>query len=86
MNPLFLIHLLLQTYALIIITVCIMDYFLIDQDNAVVKFIKSITEPVLYYVRKYIISEFGGFDLAPFVVLIVIQIIDFKILEILSAH
>ncbi|MDO9566429.1 MAG: YggT family protein [Candidatus Desulfaltia sp.] len=43
-----------------------------DPYNPIVRFIHNTTEPVLYRVRQFIPFNFGGFDLSPIVVFLVI--------------
>ncbi len=43
-----------------------------DPYNPIVRFIHNVTEPVLYQIRRRIPLNFGGIDLSPIVVFLII--------------
>jgi YggT family protein len=43
-----------------------------DPYNPIVRFIHNVTEPVLYQIRKRLPVNFGGIDLSPLIVFLII--------------
>ncbi|MCG6905511.1 MAG: YggT family protein [Desulfobacteraceae bacterium] len=43
-----------------------------DPYNPIVRFINSVTEPVLYQIRRRLPVSFGGLDLSPIIVFLVV--------------
>jgi YggT family protein len=43
-----------------------------DPYNPIVRFLRKATEPVFYQIRKHLPVTFGGMDLSPIVVFLVI--------------
>ncbi len=70
-----------------IIAVCVFSvlasFGVLDTRNRIVwtigDFLARVTEPVLRPIRR-ILPNFGGIDLSPFVVLILIQVVAFRLL------
>lgn len=56
----------------IVIARAVLSWVNPDPYNPIVRFIHNTTEPVLYRVRQFIPFNFGGFDLSPIVVFLVI--------------
>jgi len=65
----------LDIYMWIIIAGAVLSWVNPDPHNPVVKFINNVTEPVFYQIRKRLPVVFGGFDLSPILVILVIQFI-----------
>ncbi len=63
---------LLSLYMWIIIFRAIMSWVSIDPYNPVVKFLISVTEPVLYPIRSRMPGTLGGVDLSPMIVVVAI--------------
>jgi YggT family protein len=47
-----------------------------DPYNPIVRFINSVTEPMLYQVRKRIPLQYGGIDLSPIIVILAIVFLE----------
>ncbi len=62
----------LTTYMWVIIARAILSWVNPDPYNPIVRFLYSITEPVLYAIRRRIPSFFGGIDFSPMIVILVL--------------
>lgn len=65
---------LIDLYSLILFASVILSWVRPDPDNAIVRVIHQLTEPVLSRVRQ-ILPSAGGFDFSPMVVLIGLQLL-----------
>ena len=59
-------------YMWIIIIRAVLSWVSPDPYNPIVRFINNVTEPVLYQIRRRLPVSFGGIDLSPVVVLLII--------------
>lgn len=66
----------LTIYMWIIIAGAVLSWVNPDPYNPIVRFINTATEPVLYQIRKRLPVNFGGIDLSPIVVLMVIMFLQ----------
>ena len=66
------IDMLLTAYTWIIIAQAIMSWVRPDPYNSIVRFLFTVTEPVLRPIRRRLPVSFGGFDFSPIIVLLVI--------------
>ncbi|HEX9910223.1 MAG TPA: YggT family protein [Desulfatiglandales bacterium] len=62
----------LSLYMYIIIARAIISWVNPDPYNPIVRFLNSITEPVLFRIRKKLPLFFGGIDFSPIVVILAI--------------
>ncbi len=62
----------LVAYMWVIIARAVLSWVNPDPYNQIVRIIHNITEPVLYQIRSRIPVNFGGIDLSPIVVFLVI--------------
>ncbi|MDY6831822.1 MAG: YggT family protein [Thermodesulfobacteriota bacterium] len=60
----------LTLYMYVIIAQAVLSWVSPDPYNPIVRFIHSLTEPVLYRVRRLLPTVFGGFDFSPIVVIL----------------
>jgi YggT family protein len=60
------------TYMWIIIARAILSWVNPDPYNPIVRFLYSITEPVLYAIRRRIPAFFGGIDFSPMIVILIL--------------
>jgi YggT family protein len=65
---------LIDVYSLILFASVILSWVRLDPDNAIVRVIHQLTEPVLSRVRQ-ILPSMGGFDLSPMLVLLALQLL-----------
>jgi YggT family protein len=66
----------LTIYMWIIIAGAVLSWVNPDPYNPIVRFINTATEPVLYQIRKRLPVNFGGIDISPIVVLMVIMFLQ----------
>ncbi len=62
----------LWLYMWIIIIRAVLSWVSPDPYNPIVRFIHNITEPVLYQLRRRLPLSFGGIDLSPVIVILII--------------
>ncbi len=62
----------LWLYMWIIIIRAVLSWVSPDPYNPIVRFIHNITEPVLYQIRRRLPVSFGGIDLSPVIVILII--------------
>ena len=58
----------LNLYMWVVVARAILSWVNPDPYNAIVRFINSVTEPVLSQIRSRIPSSFGGIDFSPIIV------------------
>jgi YggT family protein len=66
----------LSLYMYIIIARALISWVNLDPYNPIVRFLNSITEPVLYRIRKRLPLAFGSMDFSPIIVILVIIFIQ----------
>jgi YggT family protein len=72
-----LLQVVLNIYWWIVIISALLTWVNPDPYNPIVRFLRSVTDPVYYYVRRYLPFVYvGGFDLSPIVVLLGITFIQ----------
>ena len=62
----------LNLYMWIIIAQAVISWVNADPYNPIVRFLHSVTEPVLYNIRRLIPVYFGGLDFSPIIAILVI--------------
>ena len=62
----------LTIYLWIVVARAILSWVSPDPYNPIVRFIHNITEPVLHQIRKRLPVHFGGIDLSPIIVFLII--------------
>jgi YggT family protein len=62
----------LSLYMWIIIAQAVISWVNPDPYNPIVRFLHSVTEPVLYNIRRMIPVYFGGLDFSPIIVILAI--------------
>jgi len=62
----------LRLYMWIIIARAIISWVNPDPYNPIVRFLYSVTEPVLYNIRRRVPVYFGGIDFSPIIVILVL--------------
>jgi YggT family protein len=65
---------LIDLYSLVLLASVILSWVRLDPDNAIVRVVHQLTEPVLSRVRQ-ILPAAGGFDFSPMVVLLGLQLL-----------
>jgi YggT family protein len=62
----------LTLYMWIVIARAVISWVNPDPYNPVVKFLHSVTEPVMYNIRRWIPVYYGGIDFSPIIVILAI--------------
>jgi len=70
------LHMVINVYIWIIIIASLLTWVRPDPFNPIVQTLNRLTEPVFIAVRKRIRTYFGGIDLAPVIILLILQFID----------
>ena len=70
------LHLLLSFYMWLIIGRAILSWVSPDPHNPIVRFLYSVTEPVLYLVRRRLPVSLGAMDFSPMIVILFIYFLD----------
>ena len=74
----------LLVFMWIVIARAILSWVNPDPYNPIVRFIHNVTEPVLYQIRTKIPINFGGIDLSPILVILVVYFLrDFVVKSLL---
>ena len=66
---------LINIYIWIIIINALLSFVNPDPYNPIVQFLNRITQPAYNLVRKFIPTTFNGLDLAPLIIIIVLQVL-----------
>jgi YggT family protein len=70
------LHIILNLYLWLVIARAILSWVNPDPYNAIVRFLYSVTEPVLYAIRRRVPVFFGGIDFSPMIVILAIYFLD----------
>ena len=72
----------LTIYFYIVIASAIISWVSPDPYNPIVRFLRTVTEPAYFYIRKYIpFVRVGGLDLSPIVLIMLIEFLKFAIVR-----
>ena len=71
----------LSLYMWVIIARAVISWVSPDPYNPIVRFLNSITEPLLFRVRRLIPAYFGGFDFSPVLVILGIIFIQSFVIQ-----
>ena len=72
----------LTVYTWILIIAVLLSWVQPDPYNPIVRFLRAVTEPVLYWVRRKLpFLVVGGMDLTPIVVIFAIQFLKFAVVN-----
>ena len=73
----------LNLYMWIVIIAALITWVQPNPHNPIVRFLWNVTEPVYRVIRRYIPTTFGGFDIAPLLLILIIQFLQIFIKNIL---
>jgi YggT family protein len=62
----------LMAYMWIVIARAVLSWVSPDPYNPIVRFIHTVTEPVLYRIRSLLPLNFGGIDITPVIVILIV--------------
>lgn len=78
----YVVDMLLSVYSFIVVAVCLLSFVNPDPYNPIVRLLRSLTEPVLWRIRKLMPFVYrGGLDFSPVVLLILIQLIKMVVIK-----
>ncbi|MFH1036339.1 MAG: YggT family protein [Pseudomonadota bacterium] len=63
---------LMDVYTWVVIASAVITWVSPDPGNPIVRFLRGVTEPVFYRIRKLVPTNFGGLDIAPLLLLLAI--------------
>lgn len=75
------LHLILTGYMWVIIISALISWVRPDPYNKIVQALYRLTEPVYAKIRSIVPTTFGGIDIAPIIVILVIQFLDLFIVR-----
>ncbi len=70
------LNMVISLYIWIVIISALISWVRPDPYNPIVQFLYKATEPVYVLMRRYIPTNFGGFDVAPLILLLLLQFIQ----------
>ena len=73
----------LNLYMWVVIIAALITWVQPNPYNPIVRFLSNVTEPVYRVIRRYIPTTFGGFDIAPILLILAIQFLQILIKNIL---
>jgi YggT family protein len=77
------VNLVFQIYIFIVIARALVSWVNPDPYNPIVRFLYNVTEPVLARLRRILPLQFGGFDLSPIVLLVLLSVVEQLLLKII---
>lgn len=80
------LHFILTIYIWVVIIAAICSLVQANPYNKIVQFLYTITEPLYAQIRRIVPTVFGGIDIAPFIVIIVLKFIDLFFVRILHNY
>ncbi len=75
----------IDVYIWVVIISALLSFVNPDPHNPIVQFLYKITNPAYKLVRKFIKTNFNGLDLAPLIIIIILQILVVLLSSILNA-
>ena len=70
------LHYVLNFYMWVVVARAVLSWVNPDPYNPIVRFLASVTDPVLYAIRRRIPLFFGGIDFTPMLVILAIVFLD----------
>ncbi|HAD04976.1 MAG: hypothetical protein A2091_05070 [Desulfuromonadales bacterium GWD2_61_12] len=80
------VNLVFQIYIFIVVARALISWVNADPYNPIVRFLYNATEPVLYRLRRLLPLEFGGMDLSPIALLLLLTILRRVLLMLLGQY
>lgn len=79
------VHSLMTVYIWIVIIGALLTWVRPDPYNPIVQIIYRLTEPAYRLVRRVMPTVFNGLDLAPLIIIILLQVIDVILVNLINA-
>ena len=76
---------LIEVYIWVVIIAALLSFVNPDPYNPVVQFLHRVTQPAYRFVRRFIRTDFNGLDLAPLIIIIVLQVVLVLLSALLNA-
>ena len=73
------INLIIGLYIWVVIIAALITWVQPNPYNPIVRFLWNVTEPVYRYIRRYIPTNFGGFDIAPIILILGLEFLQILI-------
>jgi len=71
----------LGAYMWVVIAAAVITWVSPDPSNPIVRFLFGVTEPVLWRIRRFIPTNFGGIDIAPIILIFAIVLIQNVVID-----
>ena len=78
------ISLIIELYIWVVIIAALITWVQPNPYNPIVRFLWNVTEPVYRYIRRYIPTNFGGFDIAPIILILALEFLQILINNIIG--
>ncbi len=69
------LHMVISLYIWIVIIAALVTWVNPDPYNPIVRFLRSVTEPILYRIRRYLPMA-GGIDFSPLILILALYFVD----------
>ena len=79
------LHTLINIYIWVVIIAALITFVRPDPYNPIVQILFRLTNPVYAMIRKFVPTLIGGLDLAPLIVILVLQFVDLFAVKLLFA-
>jgi YggT family protein len=79
------VHSLLSVYIWVVIIGVLLSWVRPDPYNPIVQIIYRLTEPAYALIRRMVPTVFNGLDLAPLILIILLQVIDVILVNIINS-
>ena len=78
------VHSLLNVYIWVVIIGALLSWVRPDPYNPIVQIIYRLTDPAYKLIRRFIPTVFNGIDLAPIILIVLLQVIDVILINIIN--
>lgn len=79
------VHSLLTVYIWVVIIGALLSWVRPDPYNPIVQIIYRLTEPAYRLIRKMMPTVFNGLDLAPVILIVLLQVLDVILINVINA-
>jgi len=79
------INLIISIYIWVVIIAALITWVQPNPYNPIVRFLWNVTEPVYRWIRRYIPTTFGGFDIAPIILILALEFLQILIHNIIAS-
>ena len=79
------LHMIINIYIWVVIISALISFVRPDPYNPIVQILHRLTNPVYAFIRRFIPTIIGGVDVAPIIVILVLQFVDLFAVKLLFA-